>query len=47
MSMVVSVDFDYFIRESHLWNWNHLDDMMWHVRYAELDLFAETNIDKL
>jgi len=46
MSVVVSVDFDYFIRESPLWNWSHLDDMVWHVRYAELDLFAETNIGK-
>lgn len=52
---MVSVDFDYFVRELPIWDWGHMDEnnkeaylyakKIWYVRYitSEIDIIKETD----
>ena len=43
--MILSIDFDYFIREKILWDFGHSEeqpglfgDVVWQIRYGNVDL---------
>jgi hypothetical protein len=52
MKTVVSVDYDFFVRENPLWDWGHSEvnpifaSVAWIARYSGLDLYKETDIKK-
>jgi len=56
--ILVSVDFDYFVRELPIWDWGHQDEngknaeiytnVIWNVRYttSRIDIIKETDLKK-
>lgn len=51
--MLLSIDFDYFIREKIIWDFGHSEerpglfgDVVWQIRYSNVDLYEETDPEK-
>jgi hypothetical protein len=49
---IISVDFDFFVRENPLWDWGHSENnpifinVAWQARYGTEDLYKECDIKK-
>lgn len=52
MKNLLSIDFDFFVRENPMWDWGHSEtnkifhNVAWHSRYATNDVYTDCDIDK-